>query len=106
MADVYCVRCGEPWDMDTLHEEIEYRYPDRPWEDESNYEEYFSKINREFHEKGCQAITSYEVGPCLPASESQKMRGSISSMLYEMLGDDIDGIAASLEDAEYLGIFD
>ena len=23
--DIYCKRCGEPWDMDTLHEEIDYR---------------------------------------------------------------------------------
>lgn len=54
--DIYCKRCGEPWDMDTLHDEIDYR---------------------------CDGRT--------PEGDA--------------FGDDLDGVASDLMDAEAMGLF-
>ena len=51
-----------------------------------------------FRNKGCEAFgVSHNDIPDTNAAE-------ISGMLFDVLGDDVDGIAAELEDAECLGV--
>ena len=118
--DIRCPRCGEPWDMDCLHEEVLYRNPSKPWYVETKpegdvyawldkqtnlwysqavYSTYFEPVSKEFRRNGCVALTSYNTTVC------DKFEGSgLVSAIYDILGDDLDGIAAELEDAENMGL--
>jgi hypothetical protein len=83
--DIICPVCSEPWDVDELH------YTDGLT---------FDQARRIFFSKGCGAVFG---GSCKPNPTAQS---SISAALADMLGDDIDGIAAMTEDAEFMGLFD
>jgi hypothetical protein len=84
-VDVYCPVCGEPWDLDTLHE------IDAP--------SYQAKRKR-FQREGCGALETAHNEP------ADGLRASASAALFDVLGDDVDGIAATLEDADAAGWFD
>ena len=84
--DIKCPICGEPWDMDELHELI----PDE-------CEDYHKAVSL-FRNKGCEAFG------CSHNKTPDKQSANLSSMLMDVLGDDVDGIASELDDAEYLGI--
>jgi len=77
--DIICVNCGEPWDTDyVLHE-----------------------ATNDFERKGgvikkCPACPKDGSQPKL--SDESKARLEIIESLGEVLGDDIDGLAAELED--------
>jgi hypothetical protein len=132
-VDIYCTRCGEPWDIATFHEVIDEQHadaiadlrethygvrtadevygrnghPDR-WTSvksqayQADYERLFWKpmLDR-FHSEGCAAT-----GWCPPCEPRRTARSMAASALYEIMGDDVDGIAAILEDAEYMGLLD
>lgn len=96
--------CGEPWDLDTLHDQISADNPDKPWvidgkHDQKVYEEqFFDPMVKKFQREGCEALDSThnigeeEVGHHgLAASETY-------SALSELLGDDVDGIEAMMQD--------
>lgn len=111
--DLYCPQCGEPWDIDSLHEEAEARYglPYYKTRDdqthgrrnpawvEKEYQEVFNRVRAEFQVKGCDALHAIG-GHCEPPSEWGKTRARLASAAYDLLGDDIDGAAAMLEDWE------
>ena len=85
--DIYCPKCGEPWDIDSIHEEAQERGTT------------FEKVLRQFQVVGCSALGE----PCSePDTETDDSFGltkaQASSALYEMLGDDIDGAASMLDD--------
>jgi hypothetical protein len=134
MADITCPKCGEPWDMECLHEETTYRSKidfknlspeakkfsgtvgqigDIPEDKRAAFVEYmnyktaynawFKEVTADFYKNGCKALTSYgEREDCTP--EEKPMRATVSSALRDVLGDDLDGIAAEMEDAERLGL--
>lgn len=84
--DVICHKCGEPWDM------IEVGEFSR---------QYDGGNQRDFHAgKGCPSCLWGEKAP-----KVQPRRAELASILTELLGDDIDGLACELEDAEMLGLF-
>ena len=93
--DIRCPVCGEPWDMDSLHEETEARWPGRPWRTgqghhQDDYEKnYYGRVRTEFRVKGCAA---------LGARCSTRQADPRLSVLYNMLGDDLDGAASMMED--------
>jgi hypothetical protein len=77
--DVYCKRCGEPWDLYGVnHGDMSPEERGRFWAGE-----------------GCPACFGKEV-------EKTPFRAQLASALHEVLGDDIDGLAVELEDAEFL----
>lgn len=84
--DIYCPvkDCAEPWDLDSLHEEAE----------ESGRT--FREVQRDFQSKGCKALEN--------AFGSQKhntgnaQRAAVSEAMFDLLGDDVDGVAAMMED--------
>lgn len=137
MADIYCPTCGEPWEMDSLHDEVKYRYPGEPWitedkpegvkeykvhfidpeklypwksldelghkgwHNQEEYEKYYNEIRNDFYSRGCRAMmfVGGNKDYCKPkGSQKAQMAGA----MYELLGDDLDGAAAMMEDYEYL----
>lgn len=101
--DIYCVHCGEPWELDCLHEETEERVsaiartPNAPRPD---YAQVFDIVRQEFYAHGCYALRSAYTGAadsCERSEGSESIRLAAGA-LYELLGDDIDGAAAMLED--------
>lgn len=110
--DVRCSRCGEPWDLDTLHDEVHARRPDLDYNRRgrpgyASAEEYaeqypaaYDAVREDFTRRGCAALTrSQGSADCEPSP-----RGQTAAMVYDLLGDDFDGAAAMLEDAEAWGL--
>ena len=78
--DLYCSRCGEPWDMDyVLHD------------DPKEFDYHHGRISSC---PTCQRTPDSE----LKLSPTQKNRADIAGVLADVLGDDVDGIAAEMED--------
>lgn len=84
--DIICPVCTEPWDISELHENDEGLS--------------FSEANTLFHTKGCGAVFG---GSCKPVSS---LRGDVSAAMFDVLGDDVDGIAAMMEDFDAMGMLD
>ena len=77
--DVYCKRCGEPWGLYGVeHGDMSATERDRFWRGE-----------------GCPSCFGKPV-------EERPLRAELTAALHEVLGDDLDGLAAELEDAEFL----
>jgi hypothetical protein len=90
--DVYCVTCGEPWENETLHE----------WAEMTTTT--YAKVANTFQRKGCKTFAGWMYGDqshCVPDTKSAQR-----SLLADLLGDDLDGMSAMLEDLEYLGMLD
>ncbi len=76
--DINCSKCGEPWDVYTLNE----------------YEVSIAS----FSKNGCKVFGV----KCNENTIDKK--NSLYSEIYDILGDDVDGAASIIEDAQYLGI--
>jgi hypothetical protein len=88
--DIYCVRCGEPTDIDELHQ--------RAGETQSS----FKFVQSDYYARGCEAL-GY---PKCDREESLDNEGRLSaslamSTMVDLLGEDIDGIASMMEDLGY-----
>lgn len=102
MSDVRCPKCGEPWDLDCLHEEAAARLYDRGEEPEQTrygaswgeerYRPVFNEVRADFYARGYEALTSYG------ARHNDTEADPRIALAYELLGDDIDGAVAELED--------
>lgn len=85
--DIYCVKCGEPVEVAYLHDvAAEKRFT-------------FQKVLKDFQTRGCKAILS----ECNEPDTSTDNRYGITRMeaqsaLFDLLGDDVDGAAAMMED--------
>lgn len=86
--DVYCPKCGEPVELDYFH--------DVAADTRSTY----SAVRDDFARRGCAAID----GRC--NDRPDKSRASAAAAMFDVMGDDADGIAAMLEDFDYLGMFE
>lgn len=75
--DLYCTRCGEPWDMDTLLHD-----------DPEGFDRKGGRIT------ACPACR----GQTVNLSEQEAERLAIIGELADLAGDDLDGLAADLED--------
>lgn len=129
--DIYCRICGEPWDMDTLHEEIDERIaagvfqalPDhndyRPGEQYARYRAAYDKcydiVRNDFYSQGCGAMWAFSGRPegekpswCVRKDRTSGKMTTTDAMsaLIEVMGDDLDGIASMMEDAHTFGLID
>lgn len=95
--DIYCPRCGEAFALDEFHEYVNEPVPGGLTRFES-----FKQVKDFFYARGCGVLLNGK--PCKAGDEGSKTRAAYSSALSELLGDDVDGIASELEDAEYLGL--
>ena len=107
--DVYCKRCGEPWDVLGLQDgDFEASERRRFWAGEG-CPGCFGKQPCD-REEDCEACPEYDLAELVltcRANKSKKLarppfRAQLTSALQTMLGDDVDGLAAELEDAEAL----
>lgn len=81
--DVRCSKCGEPWDIDTFHDVAE--------ETGST----FDAVRQAFYADGCAAVGS---------RHGDAVAHPALAVLQELSGDDVDGLAADLEDFEAMGL--
>lgn len=88
--DIYCPLCAEPWDMETLH--------DAAAEQGTSYQE----VAAAFRVRGCNAIGW---SPCNPDTVGT-LRAQAASVMFDLLGDDMDGVGAMLDDFEWAGLLD
>lgn len=109
--DIYCSICAEPWDMDSIHEEIDLRKSDGRMPATSNQAEYdplYSQIRNEFATKGCRAFTfGYSDGNdwCKPSNDPKaQFRAELASAMYDLMGDDLDGVASMMDDYDMMGM--
>lgn len=134
---IYCPTCGEPWEMDSLHEEVKFRYPGEPWvteekpegvpdykvwyrspeqyhwkpieerpsagwHNQQEYENrYYNEIRLDFYGRGCKAMTwiGGNKDYCKPKAGGKAL---LASAAYDIMGDDLDGAAAMMEDYAYM----
>ncbi len=84
--DLICVNCAEPWDNDCLHDEAEARGTT------------YKVVAAEFRARGCEALaTAYGATSC---QRSDSFKAQAAGAMYDLLGDDMDGAAAMLEDLD------
>lgn len=80
--DVYCGKCSEPVDTDYFHDVAD--------ENGTTY----THVMRDFQQRGCEALGDpHGEGSANPYADA----------LYDLLGDDMDGAAAMMQD--YPGLF-
>jgi len=76
MADLYCQRCGEPWDMYGVYNDDM---------DKEEKKRFLAGID-------CPHCHGKEV-------KEKPFRATLASAMADILGDDTDGIAVEMEDA-------
>jgi hypothetical protein len=93
MMDLYCRTCTEPWDNDSLHDEARAR------KEAGLSGATYREVATDFAKRGCHALeTEFGRQTCEPAdAAATKMLGAI----YELMGDDMDGAAAVIDDARF-----
>jgi hypothetical protein len=85
--DLYCPKCGEPWDNDEFH--------DVAAEIDSTY----AKVAADFRSRGCEALGTRHGDYQVETDSTYGLTAAqAAGALYELLGDDMDGAAAMLED--------
>jgi len=107
--DVYCKRCGEPWDLYGVeHSDMDDSERRRFWAGEGCPSCYGKQpCNREEECEECPEYDPAKFVQTCRANKSKKLakrpfRAQLTAALQTMLGDDVDGLAAELEDAEAL----
>lgn len=78
--DIYCGKCGEPWDMDTFHDVADYR--GTTWH----------SVARSFRARGCSALDA----SCNANGDMDI--AMLASAAMSILGDDMDGVASMMDD--------
>lgn len=84
--DIYCPVCSEPMDVLELHTFTGDTAAD------------FDDARRIFFSDGCGTLYN---SPC---AKNRTLRSEATLALVDVMGDDVDGIAAMLEDLEYEGL--
>jgi hypothetical protein len=86
--DIYCQKCDEPWDVCYVGQDMDD-------DGEQGDAERFKRG------EGC---------PCCKwgknAPKKQSMRGEAMSIVADLLGDDIDGMASFMDDMDFMGEFE
>ncbi len=105
--DVHCSSCGEPWDVyhlrhDAIFETDLDRAEAEVWRSLSPKERLSSRYREKFQAAGYQfgaSILDVMHCPACPKdAEPDPVKAAIKAGIVELLGDDEDGIAATLED--------
>jgi hypothetical protein len=78
--DINCPKCGEPWNADELHYVAK--------ENQTTFSEELAKFSR----TGCEVFGEQHADP------ADQQRALAASVAFKLMGDDVDGIAAFMED--------
>ena len=131
--DMICPRCTEPWDNDSLHEEVETRTSYGLTNDDGTSADY-RQVAAEFRRYGCGfALASFIGGrdgflarwdhtPITRANPDgtntvstkrrvscvkvESMRAAAAREVAALLGDDTDGYMSLMDDFDYAGLLD
>lgn len=89
--DIYCTTpgCNEPWDTYEISVALAEELETTP-----------AEAMRLFRAKGCAAFP----GNRCANTDGTSLRGEATAALFDLMPNDPDGVAAMLEDAEYLGM--
>lgn len=105
--DVHCTTCGEPWDVyhlrhdaifetDLSHEEAEaWRLLPAKLRLGERYREKFRDAGYEF---GASVLNVIRCPGCPKDAKPDPDKAALKATIVEILGDDEDGIAATMED--------
>jgi hypothetical protein len=105
--DVHCTTCGEPWDVYHLRHEAIYETDlshaeAKAWTQLSpqvklldRYREKFKAIDYEF---GGSVLNVMRCPACHKDAKPDPDQDALKAGIVELLGDDEDGIAATMED--------
>lgn len=105
--DVHCTTCGEPWDVYHLRHEATFETDLDPAEAEAwreaspqlrlsqRYREKFKEAGYEF---GTSIMNVVRCPACPKDAKPDPDKAALKAGIVEILGDDEDGIAATLED--------
>lgn len=86
--DIYCCKCGEPVELDYIHDVVADRIA------AGDTAATYSIVAAEFRRTGCPAIG----GSC----NTDTVAHPAVSAMYDLLGDDMDGAAAMMEDMDMM----
>ena len=95
--DIYCSNCGEPWDIDSLHDVIAWKHPDTDLKD---YQKVFVTVRKDFSENGCKVF-----GINCTAKKEEKEKNSFMKEIYDIFDGDIEAAADTIEMGKRMGIF-
>ena len=105
--DVHCTTCGEPWDVyhlrhDAIFETDLDHAEAKAWRELSpqlrlaqRYREKFRAVGYEF---GTSVMNVLRCPACPKEAKLEQDKAALKAGIVEILGDDEDGIAATLED--------
>ena len=105
--DVHCTTCGEPWDVYHLQHDVIFKtslcYTEaKNWTQLSphvklldRYREKFKAIGFEF---GGSVLNVMQCPACPKGAKPDPYKAALKAGIVELLGDDEDGIAATMED--------
>jgi hypothetical protein len=96
--DIYCGRCGEPWDNESIHDRVEELKEDGITV--KSVAPTYDSVKRDFIKRGCVALGG---SPCEPTGSKL---AAVSQMLMEEFGDDLDGVMSDLDDFRAMGLLD
>jgi hypothetical protein len=98
--DIKCPKCGEAWDIDSLHDFIEEQFPSKPWYDtngkydQKEYGRIFDNTYANFRLVGCNALNAKHY---YGEDGKQKANPAIG-MILDLMGEDVDAAASLIED--------
>ena len=93
--DILCPKCGEPWDMDTLHDEAKARIDAGQVPSVWAYADVYNALVRMFTRRGCYALKTIGGIRCTRVDNETT---AAARAMYAMMPDDLDGCAAMFED--------
>ena len=89
MSDIYCVKCGEAFDRDELHD----------WEGPNGEERTYSENMAAFTSEGCKGIGM----TCNTVAAYGEDTGMIAGIMYDLMGDDLDSMGDMMDMARTMG---
>lgn len=104
--DVHCSSCGEPWDVYHLRHDVVFETDLNPaeaeaWRSLSAHERlntrYREKLKAAGYEFGASMLNVTHCSCCPPGAKPDPDTATLKAGIVEILGDDEDGIAATLE---------
>ena len=94
--DLYCQKCDESWDVCYVGGgDMDKDSMPKDWDGEIKPSQRFKAGD------GCPSCNWGKSAP-----KHQSLRGEVMSLMADMLGDDIDGMASMMDDFEYMGMLD
>lgn len=85
--DINCPKCAEPIDNDELHEIA------------GMYDMTYREVVAEFSLMGCNALDMEHNKATMGSAKAQ-----VASAMFDLMGDDTDGVAAMMDDFEMMGM--